>query len=355
MKWLHVVGITALLLGVAVAHDPKLPLVGILLQNGPKGLGNQFPLPETLYTFVPASYVEWISQTGAIPVLIPHDIPKERLNRILDTIQGVLITGGSSDLGESTGTPSPIMQTISHIIQHSKTLKTQQNKDFPIFGICMGFQSLFIAFSDPNVITSDMDDKYKDHSVEIVPELWEQSKFFKNLDVDTRKFAFEEGKVFYWHGWGIRPQTLEEQKYAHLRDEFLIVGHSTTDTGIKFAALVEHKQFPLFGTQFHPEKTQYERGPNIRFLDRSSKSIDFVVDLAFSFVEVMRPNAKLYSEIPDWIKVHFAQYHTPINSFHEGYEKVYMFPKLYDPAVPASTAGPNLELSDTPHWMPEDI
>src|SRR3990167_2492345 len=153
-------------------------------------------MPETFYTYVPASYVEWISQTGAIPVLIPHDIPKERLDKILENIQGVLITGGSSDLGESTGTPSPIMQTISHIIQHSKTLKTQQNRDFPVFGICMGFQSLFISFSDPNVITGDMDDKYKDHTVETVPELWEQSKFFKILADDTRKFAFEEGKVY---------------------------------------------------------------------------------------------------------------------------------------------------------------
>ena len=82
-------------------------------------------------------------------VLIPYDISKNKLRRILDHIQGFVVPGGGSDLGEFTGPPTPLMQTIQYVVDYSKERLDKDGVEFPIFGICMGFQSFFMAFSDP--------------------------------------------------------------------------------------------------------------------------------------------------------------------------------------------------------------
>ena len=66
-----------------------------------------------------------------------------------------------------------------------------------------------------------------------------------------------QGKVYYWHTWGVSYDTLDKEEYKHLYDEFLVMGHSKTGINhdeIKFVAVVEHRKYPIYGVQFHPEK-----------------------------------------------------------------------------------------------------
>ena len=98
-----------------------------------------------------------------------------------------------------------------------------------------------------------------DHPVVIEsPEVWNQSRFFSKLDPELTKNVLEKGYMDYWHNWGIDYQVLQEDKYKHLLDEFLLVGYSRTGAnhdGRKFVTLVEHKKYPIYGTQFHSHKS----------------------------------------------------------------------------------------------------
>lgn len=48
--------------------------------------------------YVPASYKKWIEQTGALAVVIPHFLPIDRIKRIMNQVNGVLLPGGAPDL-----------------------------------------------------------------------------------------------------------------------------------------------------------------------------------------------------------------------------------------------------------------
>jgi gamma-glutamyl-gamma-aminobutyrate hydrolase PuuD len=43
---------------------------------------------------VPASYVQWITSSGLVPVVIPHWWPIEKIKKLLNQVNGVLFPGG---------------------------------------------------------------------------------------------------------------------------------------------------------------------------------------------------------------------------------------------------------------------
>lgn len=47
-------------------------------------------------------------------------------------------------------------------------------------------------------------------------------------------------------------------KSSDAKDEWLVTSLSTAANGLEFIASAEHKKYPFFGVQFHPEKIAYE-------------------------------------------------------------------------------------------------
>ncbi len=45
---------------------------------------------------IPSSYVKWIEQTGLKVIPIQYDLSKDKMQEILEQINGALITGGSA-------------------------------------------------------------------------------------------------------------------------------------------------------------------------------------------------------------------------------------------------------------------
>ena len=333
--------IVILLLMIAstrLAYDSRAPLIGILMQPGDSDLKVQFPTPSEFYTYVPSSYVEWIAQTGAIPVLVPFDVPKERLDKILETVQGFLFPGGDSDFNfPGTVEPTQFYLTMKRIMDYSIDRFNKTGKKFPVFGTCQGFQAMLIYFADMKVLDGGMNDKRTDHPIVIDESEMQKSTFFSKISKQYRDYVFSHGFMYYSHNFGIYMDALATAPYNKLKDELLILGYSQlgqNHDGKKFLALAEHKKYPLYLVQFHPEKTQFERGQHYHFLDRSAPTMNFAIECANLFVDIAREDAKPYKSIPDWIKPHFSQYFTPINSFYVGFERVYLFPRMYS-AVPS--------------------
>lgn len=49
-------------------------------------------------SYVSASYVKYLSQTGAVPLVVPWDLPWEELASVLGGCNGVLLPGGGASL-----------------------------------------------------------------------------------------------------------------------------------------------------------------------------------------------------------------------------------------------------------------
>ena len=132
------------------------PLIGILAIPASETLSSRYFRADENFSYIPSSYVRYVTQTCAMAVLIPYDLPIETLNWILDRIQGIHLIGGSAYLGNDS-TPSFFQSRVNFIAE--KARKRNESGDyFPIFATCLGMQALtaWMAGKKPNLLQSGM-------------------------------------------------------------------------------------------------------------------------------------------------------------------------------------------------------
>ena len=90
-------------------------------------------------------YMDGITMAGGIPVILPLTDDKEEISQLLDTVQGILLTGGHDvDPSLYEEIPIPECGAISRErdSMESELLKQALLRDMPILGICRGIQFL---------------------------------------------------------------------------------------------------------------------------------------------------------------------------------------------------------------------
>lgn len=122
----------------AVAAFKKKPLIGVV------------PLADyqrQSYWMLPG-YFHGIEEAGGIPVMLPLTTDSDDVSQLLNTVDGLLFTGGqdvdptvygnlSVHAGELTGETSP-----QRDVMEAKLLGVALVRDIPILGICRGIQSI---------------------------------------------------------------------------------------------------------------------------------------------------------------------------------------------------------------------
>lgn len=96
--------------------------------------------------FLPAVYFEAVQRAGGIPVLLPpQPADAEIVGRVLDSVDGLIITGGvdvdparyGQDLGEHTDRPQ-----LERDAWEDALLSAAIDRELPFLGICRGMQVL---------------------------------------------------------------------------------------------------------------------------------------------------------------------------------------------------------------------
>lgn len=151
-----------------------------------------------------------------------------------------------------------------------------------------------------------------------------QSSIFDDIDIELTDSAFSGGNLYYSLNFAYLPEDLLSA--PAFKENCIITATSRSKSGIEFVAMVEHKQFPFFGFQFHPEKTQFERlGPN--WIKRDPEVVQFVQKLITTVVDRVRIHELALSEIDSVVRGYFEVYHTPQRGW-EDFEQVYIFHQL---------------------------
>lgn len=143
----------------------NLPLIGIT-SDLDLGISTQSISPGRSYFFICRNYLTAVEKVGGMPLLLPVYMEKERVEKILDIISGLIISGGG-DLDPSFYNEEPDIHLgpINPERNSYEVMITQLSleRDLPILGICGGMQTINVVcggslFQDiysqiPNVIS----------------------------------------------------------------------------------------------------------------------------------------------------------------------------------------------------------
>ena len=91
-----------------------------------------------------------------------------------------------------------------------------------------------------------------------------------------------------------------------LNNTLMMTGTAYDKHGKEFVATVEHRRYPFFGTQYHPEKNQFERSREMAVLKRDKLTMQFHRDYVMQAVEMARPFSRELGDVPVWVKSFFA-------------------------------------------------
>ncbi|CDK24953.1 unnamed protein product [Kuraishia capsulata CBS 1993] len=144
---------------------------------------------------------------GASVTVLPYDYP---IQNIADKFDGVFISNGPGD-------PTHCASTVANL-----KVTMENNKDLPIFGICLGHQLLALASGAKTVKL-----KYGNRAHNIPA-----------LDLTTGKCHITSQN----HGYAVDAATL----HPDFKEYFINLNDQSNEGMI-------HKTRPIFSTQFHPE------------------------------------------------------------------------------------------------------
>jgi gamma-glutamyl hydrolase len=248
------------------------PVIGILTQPSGDSSNN---------TEIAASYVKWVEAGGARSIPIPYDASTELVEDIFSRINGILFTGGGSDLPASA-------VDIWRLVQKAN----RQQDFFPLWGTCLGFEYLLkLASGDAEILDSG----YQAENISLALYQVQQRQLYKN----PRLFELVQGGNITMnnHNQGIDPERFLQT--PSLTKYWEITSMNFDLQGRPFVSTIEpwqNQRFPVYGVQYHPEKNTFEYGTyphtNIPYeaIDHSPAGITMSLELASFFVNLARRN-----------------------------------------------------------------
>ncbi|XP_013172012.1 PREDICTED: gamma-glutamyl hydrolase A-like [Papilio xuthus] len=225
------------------------PIIGVLSQEQSFYLHGKYP-EENYTSYIAASYVKDIEASGArvVPILIGKD--RQYYRDIMSKLNGVLFPGGATYFNQSDG----YADAGQHIYEIAIELNDAGDY-FPIFGTCLGFE-LFIIIASGR---GEKENRIRCYSYNNLPlhftEDYRSSKMFKQAPEDIVDILANEDVTVNAHQFCIVDKNMESHD---LVKDWRVSSYSDDDYGVKFIATIEHRRYPFYGVQFHPEKNSFE-------------------------------------------------------------------------------------------------
>jgi putative glutamine amidotransferase len=223
----------------------KAPLIGITCSRVTGGAWGMYSLGHFMdYTF--SDYSQAVLHAGGAPVIIPAAQDADSLSRILDSVQGLILSGGPDVHPKRYGEePMAGLGEVDEALDAMELMAAglALERDIPILGICRGIQVLNIALGGT---------LYQDIPSQVPDSLCHNPKTDKAVNTHTVRIEVRSrlrrifGKSEIWVN-GKHHQALKESAPG------LVVTARARDGVIE---AVEHpdKRY-VIGVQWHPEGT----------------------------------------------------------------------------------------------------
>ncbi|KAJ7390169.1 hypothetical protein OS493_026676 [Desmophyllum pertusum] len=294
-----------------VVPKNKRPVIGILFQDSSERF------IKFGKSYLASSYVKYIESAGARVVPIRIDLSKEELEALFNSINGVLFPGGGASLSDSG-----YLRTAKII--YDLALQAYDKDDpFPLWGTCLGFELLNIVTSGlgKEEFLASCDAENYSIPLEFTHDAY-GSRMFGSAPDGVMKTLKDQAVTFNMHKKCV---TIERFWATNATAGFFNVLSTNKDrNGIEFISTVEGKKYPIYGTQWHPEKHQFEWEPT-EAIDHSPDAIHAGQYMADFFVNQARQNTHHFATAEEEEKALIYQCN-PIDTSEEStFQQCYFF------------------------------
>lgn len=156
----------------------------------------------------------------------------------------------------------------------------------------MGFEQIINWASGYKIQPTVVKDYHSDRRVHWNKKLLGKSRFGHEFDKKTLKNIDSEKLSYFNHKFAISKQSFDEQEL--LKRDLMSIGLTYSKKGVEFVSIVEGTKYPIFGTQFHPEKVQFEQNDSNGEMNTGKKAVDAVLKFGMIFKNEAMKNSQKF-------------------------------------------------------------
>ena len=282
--------------------------------------------------------VRFIEEGGARVLPIHYRTSWETVQTILSHINGVVFQGGGPKNW-------PQSEVTIHFNLQWKIFKwvleeNQKGRYFPILGICLGYQRLFQFVSlmesgQNNFQAKSSDEVYNIRNQHFGVQKVDSEYHAANLELltnnsvlfnstyeliksysinDTKKLFFLNNKL------GLTEHSIKNPEV--FKKNWKLIAKTEDYNGTWFAAAIEHKKYPFFGLQLHPEKIQFDsydhlkkisKTSHLNYIPSSEEAIEVNSKISMNFVKECKKNKNRFIDSNDYEPKLIDNYRTYIH------------------------------------------
>eukprot|EP00026_Physarum_polycephalum_P012768 Phypoly_transcript_13097.p1 GENE.Phypoly_transcript_13097~~Phypoly_transcript_13097.p1 ORF type:complete len:315 (+),score=38.94 Phypoly_transcript_13097:117-1061(+) len=285
------------------------PIIGVYTQPSDSDL-QQFG-----EQFIAASYVKFIEGAGARVVPIRYTINSSEIESLFNSLNGFLLPGGGVDFG----TQHQYWTTLSTF--YALAIKANANGDyFPMWGTCMGFQELCLLQSQNMSLLSQFNSENYTIPLNFTSAA-SSSRLFANAPSSVLTTLTTQPVTMNNHMYGVSPASYSAQ--SELNTFFDVLSTNLDRDGREFLSTIESFDYPIYGSQWHPEKPIYEWNIH-EVINHSTDSVAANAYTATFFVTEARKSMHTFPSVEAETEALIYNYqpiyiYNIVNDFEQGY------------------------------------
>ncbi|XP_059900471.1 gamma-glutamyl hydrolase-like isoform X1 [Gadus macrocephalus] len=280
------------------------PVIGILSQES-------YSPPPNVTSYIAASYVKYLESAGArvVPVRINQTL--EQYKSLFNSLNGILFPGGGAHLITSG-------YARAAKIFYQLTIEANSRGDyFPVWGTCLGLEELTFLTSGKLLLSST-----NTNGVALPLVFTNESrvsKLFSGFPPDLLTALASEALTENSHRLSLATETFRNNPEL---SKFYRVLSTNSDEKTEFVSTMEAYDYPIYATQWHPEKNAFEWTRD--YIPHSPNAIKTTFFMADFFVNEAKKNFHKFSSEEEERDALIYNY-TPLYTNGSAFEQVYFF------------------------------
>ena len=222
------------------------------------------------------NYVHFLEdvQIEVFPILIRES--KRSIQQKMRHLNGVLLTGGAPGI-QVEGRPSEFdeirlsdtstqryFKVVNRILRYATKIN-EEGRPFLVYGVCMGFESMVLFESNYAVPLTMIPKKNVSDRIYLTHTGNSFSNYLSSLPTSEWLSSFENGRAFFYNEKGVAVSNFIAN--SSLRNSYDVLAYyivTSEESEDTYVGAIQHKRYPFFAVQFHPEKVLYETSSHYR-------------------------------------------------------------------------------------------